>query len=59
MVDPDLQIRGGGASHPDPEIRGGGAVSKKILLLLWASFWSKNSELTQQDGRGKKTANLA
>ena len=56
MVDPDLQIRGGGGNHPDPEIRGG--VSKKILLLLWASFWSKNSELTQQDGRGKKTANL-
>ena len=57
MVDPDLKIRGGGTSHPGPEIRGG-AVSKKILLLLWASFWSKNSELTQQDGRGKKTANL-
>ena len=25
MVDPDLQIRGGGV-HPDPEIRGGGGL---------------------------------
>ena len=29
VVDPDLQISGGGG-HPDPEIRGG-AVSKKFV----------------------------
>ena len=37
MVDPDLQIRGGG--HPDPEIRGGPV---NFFLAFQASFWSKN-----------------
>ena len=42
MVDPDLQIRGGGGGrHPDSEIRGGPGL-KKNFLALWASFWSKN-----------------
>ena len=35
----------GVAGHPDPEItRGLGLVSKKIILALRASVWSKNNE---------------
>ena len=34
---------GGRDSHPDPQIRGG-LVSKKILFVLQASFWSKNKK---------------
>ena len=31
-MDPDLQIRGGGAGYPEPELtRGWGAVSKKFF----------------------------
>ena len=41
VVDPGLQIRGGGAGHPDPEIRGGD-LQKDLFWALWASFWSKN-----------------
>ena len=35
MVDPDLQIRWEGGSHPEPEIRGGGGSLQKC-------FGSKN-----------------
>ena len=42
MVDPDLQIRGGGPGHPDPEIGGGGRSPKKFFLALRASVWPKN-----------------
>ena len=35
--------RRGGGSHPDPQIRGG-PVSKRILFVLQASFWSKNKK---------------
>ena len=47
MVDPDVQIRGGGggAGHPDPEIRGGTSLKKKIFSALWASVWSKNKNV--------------
>ena len=36
VVDPDLQIRGGGdgGGHPVPEIRGGGAGLKKFFRPL-------------------------
>ena len=42
MVDPDLQIRGGGGwgGHPDPDKKGG-PVSEKVFSALWASVWSK------------------
>ena len=35
--------RGGRDSHPDPQMREG-PVSKKILFVLQASFWSKNKK---------------
>ena len=41
MLDPDLEIRGGGG-YPDPEIRRGGAIPKKIFLALRASVLSTN-----------------
>ena len=45
MLDPDLQIRGGGGgSHPDPEIREA-PVLKKHFSALQASVWSKNKGL--------------
>ena len=34
MVDPDIQIRGGGGGHPDPEIRGMPGLQTKICLNL-------------------------
>ena len=41
------------AGHPDPEItRGLGPVSKKIILALRASVWSKNNEEGGGEGRG-------
>ena len=41
VADPDLQIRGGGGSHPDPEFRGGPGL-KEFFSALRASVWSKN-----------------
>ena len=37
VVDPDLQIRGGGGGGKRE-----GPVSKKTFSALWASVWSKN-----------------
>ena len=46
------------AGHPDPEItRGLGPVSKKIILALRASVWSKNNEEGEGEGRGGGQAN--
>ena len=36
MVDPDIQIGGGGGGHPDPEIRGMPSLQTKICLNLGA-----------------------
>ena len=46
VVDPDLQIRGGGGGHPDPdpEIGEGGGIKETFFSALRASFWSKNKE---------------
>ena len=41
MVDPDLQIRGGGGGgHPDPEIWGGGQSQKFFFSPFGAQFGS-------------------
>ena len=41
VVDPDLQIKGGGGSSQlDPEIREGGL--QKVFSALQTSVWSKN-----------------
>ena len=32
VVNPDLQVSGGGHSHPDPVIRGGPGLKKKFVL---------------------------
>ena len=46
-----IQTLGGGGvgGHPDPEIRVWGVVSKKNILALLASVWSKNRGAAPMD----------
>ena len=56
LVDPDLQIKGGGeeGGHPDPEIKRG-ARSQIFFSALRASVWSTNKS-RGGEGRGDFSA---
>ena len=58
MVDPDLQIRGGGASHPDPEIRGGGRSQKKFYCSFGPHFGLKIVNLRNRTGEERRRQTL-
>ena len=56
MVDPDLQIRGGGGvGHPDPEIKGGPGL-KNVFWPFWPQFGLKIRGLSWPPGPSSGSA---